>query len=216
MYHGSEECRKIIAKYDLYAEHDSKKRAYLKRHIVLTTYETLVRESPSRLQKIDWETVTLDEGHRIKDRNSKTFEKLMETSSMARWRLLLTGTPVQNNLEECFNLMQFLDIYKFGDVPALLEKFSDLTSEKLAELHEMLRKHILRRMKSEVMADRIPGKVEVVVPVQMSPLQRDVYRKILTKNFSVLRHAASSQHARKTTMNNLMVELRKTLNHPYL
>ena len=205
----------MIQQYDLFTREvqERSKRPYVKQHIVLTTYDMIIRD-PLVFQNIHWESLIVDEGHRLKDRKSKLFQKLADIKQVS-WKLLLTGTPLQNNIVECFNLMHFLDPIKFADLPGLEARYADLSKEKLAEIHELIRDHILRRTKAITLAGTIPDKVDVIVPVTMSPLQRDLYRKILTRNFAILR-SSPSKYAKRTSLTNVVMELRKLLNHPYL
>jgi SNF2 family DNA or RNA helicase len=186
----------------------------LKKHVVITTYDLILRDTDA-FEKTDWETVIVDEGHRLKSRQTKLYQ-ILSGFRRVWWKLLLTGTPMQNNMAECLNLLHFLDPHKFSNIEALTQKYSDITRDHVDELHDLLRPFILRRTKSEVLADKIPDKIDVLVPTQMTSLQRDMYKHILEKNFAVLKSLGSSRLANKTSLNNVVIEIRKLLNHPYL
>lgn len=91
----------------------------------------------------------------MKSDSSLLFRRLTQLN--ARHRILMTGTPLNNNIRELFNLMNFLDPEGWADLPALEEKYTDLTEELLAELHEKLKPYFLRRTKADVLT--LPPKV---------------------------------------------------------
>lgn len=110
--------------------------------------------------------------------------------------------------------MSFLDQEKFSDPKALELEYGALADKsKVEELHNQLRPHILRRTKDEVLKD-LPKKVEVIIPVQMSALQKELYKAVLTKNYEILNGGNKQSH--KASLLNIMMELRKCSNHPYL
>lgn len=126
-------------------------------------------------------------------------------------RILLTGTPLQNTLQELFMLMHFLDAAKFSGSLATASE-SDLGHEaQVAQLHEMLTPHVLRRVKKDVLK-QLPPKKELILRVELTPLQKEYYRRVLTHSFPVL--AAGSRGAPK--LKNVLMELRKCCNHPFL
>jgi len=107
-------------------------------------------------KKIRWAVLIVDEGHRLKNQKSALYEEL------GKWRVgkktLLTGTPLQNNMQELFNLLQFLDPSHNAD--KLHEEFSTLENQdQVKRLHEMIQPHILRRLKRDVLKGHIPEKV---------------------------------------------------------
>ena len=105
-------------------------------------------------------------------------------------------TPLNNNIRELFNLMNFLDPNEWKDLEALSKEYEELTDELVKDLHQKLKPYFLRRIKSEVL--QLPPKVcllrslsvtvltdtqnEVIVPISMAPLQKEIYRSILSKN----------------------------------
>uniref|UniRef100_A0A915K1V0 Helicase C-terminal domain-containing protein n=1 Tax=Romanomermis culicivorax TaxID=13658 RepID=A0A915K1V0_ROMCU len=128
-------------------------------------------------------------------------------------KTLLTGTPLQNNLEELFHLMNFLDPSKFNDMETFTREFTDISKEEQIEkLHVLLGSHMLRRLKSDVLKG-MPAKIELIVRVELSPLQKKYYKYVLTKNFDALNTKASGSHV---ALLNVMMDLKKCCNHPYL
>ena len=88
------------------------------------------------------------------------------------YKLLLTGTPLQNNLEELFHLLNFLSSARFNDLQKFLEEFADIgKEEQISRLHELLGPHLLRRLKADVLKN-MPSKSEFIVRVDLSPLQK--------------------------------------------
>jgi chromodomain-helicase-DNA-binding protein 4 len=130
--------------------------------------------------------------------------------------VVLTGTPLQNELPELFSLLHFLQIEPFArsaDFEEQVQQFSVWNQKgHIEKLHEKLRPHMLRRLKSEVLKS-IPPKSEYIVRVEMSPLQKQYYKGILTRNFKFLQHAA---RVGVGPLRNILVSLCKVCNHPYL
>ncbi|KAK9170964.1 Bromodomain/HAS/DEXDc/SNF2 domain containing protein [Cryptosporidium meleagridis] len=184
-------------------------------NICLTTFEMAIKEK-WRLQKISWKYCILDEAHRIKNEKSLLSEvvRLLKSKN----RLLITGTPLQNNLKELWSLLNFLmpNLFSSSEDFESLFDFSKLESDDqqkcvIKTLHQILRPFMLRRLKSDVERD-LPPKRELYVYVGLSKLQKKIYSELLTRNLDVLNSASSN----KTQMLNLLMQLRKTCNHPYL
>jgi chromodomain-helicase-DNA-binding protein 1 len=103
-------------------------------------------------------------------------------------KLLITGTPLQNSVEELWALLHFLDPVKFNSKDSFVEKYKNLSSfneTELANLHKELRPHILRRVIKDV-EKSLPPKIERILRVEMSPLQKQYYKWILERNFQNL------------------------------
>ncbi|KAG0234659.1 hypothetical protein BGX31_004482 [Mortierella sp. GBA43] len=212
-YCGPQNSRTVVRDYELFhrGTHD------LKCHVVVTTYEMIVNPADSSLfRKNSWECLVVDEGQRLKNENSMLFVKLNEL--VIESRVLLTGTPLQNNIRELFSLMNFLDPVKFSDVTELEKKYENLDKAAVEELHGLLKPFFLRRTKDEVLKD-LPPKSEVIVPVGMSALQKEIYKGILARNHKLLQsitNRGGTASTRKASLHNILMELRKCLNHPYL
>ncbi|MEQ2203579.1 hypothetical protein XENOCAPTIV_001016 [Xenoophorus captivus] len=88
------------------------------------------------------------------------------------YKLLLTGTPLQNNLEELFHLLNFLTPNRFNNLEGFLEEFADISKEdQIKKLHDLLGPHMLRRLKADVFKN-MPAKTELIVRVELSPMQK--------------------------------------------
>lgn len=114
----------------------------------------------------------------MKNDASLLFKKLKKLNAVHR--VLLTGTPLNNNLRELFNLLNFLDEPNFQDLKDLEARFVDLNENLVIELHEMLKPYILRRVKADVL--KLPPKIEIIVPISMTAPQRLLYKRILFKH----------------------------------
>lgn len=213
-YHGCAKARAIIRQYEWHAFYPNelnKKTASYKFNVLLTTYEMVLADS-SHLRGVPWEVLVVDEGHRLKNSGSKLFS-LLNTFSFQH-RVLLTGTPLQNNIGEMYNLLNFLQPSSFPSLSSFEEKFNDLTTaEKVEELKKLVAPHMLRRLKKDAMQN-IPPKTERMVPVDLSSIQAEYYRAMLTKNYQILRNIGKG--VAQQSMLNIVMQLRKVCNHPYL
>ncbi|XP_015124257.1 chromodomain-helicase-DNA-binding protein Mi-2 homolog isoform X4 [Diachasma alloeum] len=182
----------------------------IKFNVLLTSYELISIDSAC-LGSIDWAVLVVDEAHRLKSNQSKFF-RLLASYNIA-YKLLLTGTPLQNNLEELFHLLNFLCRDKFNDLSAFQNEFADISKEEqVKKLHEMLGPHMLRRLKADVLKN-MPSKSEFIVRVELSPMQKKYYKYILTRNFEALNPKGGGQ---QVSLLNIMMDLKKCCNHPYL
>lgn len=140
-------------------------------------------QDSTQLKSIKWEVLVVDEGHRLKNKDCKLFQLLypFETNH----RLVLTGTPLQNDLPELFALLKFLKVAPFEkEFDKQVEQFAVLNQkDQIERLHDQLRPYMLRRLKSDVLKN-IPPKSEYIVRVPMSPLQKQYYKAILAKNYT--------------------------------
>ncbi|KAI6008336.1 SNF2 family DNA-dependent ATPase [Pisolithus orientalis] len=223
-FYGEAKSRDVVIQYELF--HGSTKRgaANPKYHVLITTYETVTsnRDFAVVFRNIPrWEVLVVDEGQRLKSDTSLLFRKLNELNVVHR--VIMTGTPLNNNIRELFNLMNFLDPNQWNDLETLAKEYEVLNEDLVRQLHARLKPYFLRRIKSDVL--QLPPKNEVIVPVSMSPLQKEVYRSILSQNLQILSNlvrssSAAVQHGRslsiKANLNNLLMQLRKCLQHPYL
>lgn len=137
--------------------------------VVLSTYGLLVREEEC-LSQIDWNVVCLDEAHVIKNRNTKMSKAAMNLQSASR--LILTGTPLQNNLAELWNLFQFINPGLLGGYDNFVKKFilpieQGHSRERQQQLRRVITPFLLRRTKREVI-DELPAKEEVTRYVEMT------------------------------------------------
>jgi len=199
-----------------------------KYNAVLTTYEYIMKDKYA-LNKVTWQYIIVDEGHRMKNYKSK-FTQTLGTQFNSVYRLLLTGTPLQNNLSELWALLNFLlpkifnsceDFEKWFNQPFSSklpgEKNTELTEEQelliINRLHHILLPFLLRREKREVEKE-LPSKTEYVIKLQMSEWQKIVYQQI--KEQGLLAEDPSTGRLGKKALMNTMMQLRKICNHPYL
>uniref|UniRef100_A0A8B9LWN0 Chromodomain helicase DNA binding protein 4a n=1 Tax=Astyanax mexicanus TaxID=7994 RepID=A0A8B9LWN0_ASTMX len=187
-----------------------KKEASVKFHVLLTSYE-LITIDMAILGSIDWACLVVDEAHRLKNNQSKFFRVL--NNYPLQHKLLLTGTPLQNNLEELFHLLNFLTPERFSNLEGFLEEFADIAKEdQIKKLHDMLGPHMLRRLKADVFK-HMPSKTELIVRVELSPMQKKYYKFILTRNFEALNTRGGGN---QVSLLNVVMDLKKCCNHPYL
>jgi len=154
--------------------------------------------------KFNWEYIIIDEAHKIKNEDSQTSKRVRQLHS--KYRLLLTGTPLQNNLHELWSLMNFLlpEIFAssddFDDWFDLGSKSNALLSdqekekknnEMIKQLHKILRPFMLRRIKREVEKSLKP-KIEMHINVGITEMQKSIYRQLLKK--STIEKGNSTSH----------------------
>ncbi|KAL1320112.1 uncharacterized protein [Arachis hypogaea] len=194
-------------------------------NVLLTTYEYLMnKHDRPKLSKIHWHYIIIDEGHRIKNASCKLNADLKHYQSSHR--LLLTGTPLQNNLEELWALLNFLlpnifnsseDFSQWFNKPfesagdnspdeALLSEEENLLI--INRLHQVLRPFVLRRLKHKV-ENELPEKIERLVRCEAS-----AYQKLLMKR--VEENLGSIGTTKGRSVHNSVMELRNICNHPYL
>ncbi|TDL28199.1 hypothetical protein BD410DRAFT_739739 [Rickenella mellea] len=223
-FFGETKSREVTTKYELRHDHQEPGTTGDKFHVLITTYETVTNTKdfgPVLKHTPRWEVLVVDEGQRLKNDASLLFKRLNELNTIHR--IIMTGTPLNNNIRELFNLMNFLDPAEWNNLEALEVQYDKevLDEDRVKELHERLRPYFLRRVKADVLT--LPPKNEVIVPLSMAPLQKEVYKSILSNNINVLRsltQASSSglnkAAAKASTLNNMLMQLRKCLQHPYL
>ncbi|XP_072297015.1 chromodomain-helicase-DNA-binding protein 7 [Eucyclogobius newberryi] len=233
VYHGSQASRKTIQAYEMYyrdAQGKVIKGAY-RFHAVITTFEMILTDCPE-LRNVPWRCVVIDEAHRLKNRNCKLLEglKMMDMEH----KVLLTGTPLQNTVEELFSLLNFLEPERFPSEQTFMTEFGDLkTEEQVQKLQAILKPMMLRRLKEDVEKNLAP-KEETIIEVELTNIQKKYYRAILEKNFAFLAKGGAGAAAgaggggggggssgggggaNVPNLLNTMMELRKCCNHPYL
>ncbi|KAJ5246886.1 Chromodomain helicase hrp3 [Penicillium chermesinum] len=205
VYNGSEKARTVLRDYELMVDGNPKRPKF---HVLLTTYEYAMNDSPF-LGQFRWQFMAIDEAHRLKNRESQLYMKLSEWKCQAR--LLITGTPIQNNLAELSSLMDFLNPGVI-QVDVDMDLNSEAASQKLAALTDAIQPYMLRRTKSKVESD-LPPKTEKIIRVELSDVQLEYYKNILTKNYAALNDGAKGM---KQSLLNIMMELKKASNHPFM
>ncbi|GMM38334.1 RSC chromatin remodeling complex ATPase subunit [Saccharomycopsis crataegensis] len=221
VYKGTPNQRKLLA-------HDVRRGDF---QILLTTYEYIIKDK-SLLSKIRWAHMIIDEGHRMKNSQSK-LSFTLTTYYHTKNRLILTGTPLQNNLPELWALLNFVLPKIFNSQKTFDEWFNTPfansgSSEKLElseeenllvirRLHKVLRPFLLRRLKKDVEKD-LPDKVEKVVKCKFSGLQYALYQQMLRHNALFLGSSINNGTTKGGVkgLNNKIMQLRKICNHPYV
>jgi SWI/SNF-related matrix-associated actin-dependent regulator of chromatin subfamily A member 5 len=189
------------------------KTGKLRFDVLVTSYEGLLKEK-GKFSRIDWSYLVIDEAHRIKNEHS-SLSKVVRTMN-TQFRILITGTPLQNNLHELWALLNFLLPDIFGDAEQFDEWFS-LSDDGgkdnvIKKLHTVLRPFMLRRVKKDV-AGMLPPKKETKLYVGLTPMQQEWYKKVLQKQAFELNSLGGPDRVR---LLNVLMQLRKVCNHPYL
>lgn len=205
VYNGNQAARSIIKDYELLPDGSFRHPRF---HVLLTTYEYVLQDAPF-LSQIKWQFMAVDEAHRLKNRDSQLYDRLREFKAPAR--LLITGTPVQNNLGELSALFDFLNP-GVVNIDENMDLINEEASAKIAQLTEDIKPYMLRRTKQKVEKD-LPPKTEKIIRVELSDIQLEYYKNILTKNYAALNQGAKGQ---KQSLLNIMMELKKASNHPFM
>lgn len=215
-FHGNKEERQDIINSHLKPAINQEDRSW---DVVITTYEVVNLEK-GPLTKLAWRYLIIDEAHRLKNEASQFSQtvRLLNTQN----RLLLTGTPLQNNLHELWALLNFL----LPDVFASSEQFdewfnldvgdAEVKQRLISQLHKLLRPFMLRRLKADV-EKSLPPKTETILFTGMSSVQKQLYKQILMREIDTINTASTSNSQQtRTAILNIVMQLRKCCNHPYL
>ncbi|XP_014520987.1 protein CHROMATIN REMODELING 19 [Vigna radiata var. radiata] len=201
-------------------------------NVLLVCYSLYERHSAQQkddrkiLKRWRWSCVLMDEAHALKDKNSFRWKNLMSVARNANQRLMLTGTPLQNDLHELWSLLEFMmpDIFASEDVD--LKKLLNAEDRDLiGRMKSILGPFILRRLKSDVMQQLVP-KIQQVEYVIMERQQESAYKEAIEEYRAVsqARMAKCSELNSKNLLavlprrqiNNYFVQFRKIANHPLL
>ncbi|KAG4093180.1 SNF2 family N-terminal domain-containing protein [Neocallimastix lanati (nom. inval.)] len=213
VFHGKESSRNFIIANEFYYRNVRNEIIHniYKLDVLLTTYEMAIAAAP-QLQKVKWRVAVLDEAHRLKNKSSKVAETLKQFKM--EHRILLTGTPLQNSLDELWSLLNFLEPHRFNSESSFMEKYGKLNSaEDVERIQNLLKPIMLRRLKEDV-EQSIPLKEETVVEVTLTTVQKKYYRAILEKNLTWLKKGTKKNNM--PNLVNTMIELRKCCIHPFL
>lgn len=235
VYHGSQEDRQTIRSFEMAYARDRPQREvgfnqlYLKKcgpkkfskadspwmmDVLITTPEMLVTDDFVELTAIRWEVLIVDEAHRLKNFNSKLAVNLRDKRFSFQHKILLTGTPIQNSVEEFWSILCLIDEDKFGNAEEFMERYGDMKSkERVDELHDEIRPYILRRLKEDVETS-VPEKSEMLIEVELTIHQKKWYRALYEKNLKFLNRGKKKIDGPGLT--NLAMELRKCCNHLFL
>ncbi|KAL6521505.1 ATP-dependent DNA helicase ddm1 [Orobanche gracilis] len=198
--------------------------------IVITSYEVALMDARRQLRHYSWKYLVVDEGHRLKNSKCKLVKELKHLS--VENKLLLTGTPLQNNLAELWSLLNFIlpDIFSsHQEFESWFDFSGKLTNEALkeemeekrraqvvAKLHAILRPFLLRRLKVDV-EQMLPRKKEIILYATMTAHQKNFQDHLINRTLEGhLREKTCYAYGMKGKLNNMMVQLRKNCNHPDL
>jgi len=188
-------------------------------HVCITSYNLIIQDKVIFKRK-KWHYLILDEAHHIRNFKGQAWQTLLNFNT--EHRLLLTGTPLQNNVMELWSLMHFLMPHIFqshsefkdwfsNSIQGMVEGKQEMNKGLIERLHTILRPFILRRLKKEV-SEQLPSKQEHVVRVRLSKRQRFLYEDFISR--SDTRDTLASGNVFK--MINVVMQLRKVCNHPDL
>jgi ATP-dependent DNA helicase len=225
LYHGPKEERKEMRISKMPVDH-AKVMTF---PVVITSFEICMIDRP-HLEKYPWQYIILDEGHRIKNRNCKLVKELKSLPSTSR--LLLTGTPIQNTLEELWSLLNFCSPAIFDDLEVFESWFgfrnigretrvdevidTEQRQKVVTKLHAILRPFLLRRLKRDVLLT-VPPKREIVVYCGMSSIQKEYYEHVQKNTLRETLMGMGIEGAKDSSCSqNPAMQLRKVCNHPFL
>jgi hypothetical protein len=188
-------------------------------HICITSYKLVIQDHSS-FRRFKWQYLILDEAQHIKNFKSQRWQLLLNFTSAGR--LLLTGTPLQNNLMELWSLMHFLMPHVFeshrdfkewfsNPLTGMVEGNSEYNDNLIRRLHKVLRPFILRRLKNEV-EKQLPKKYAHVVKCPLSKRQRFLYDDFMSR--AKTKETLASGNL--LSVINVLMQLRKCCNHPNL
>ncbi|XP_077211102.1 SNF2 domain-containing protein / helicase domain-containing protein isoform X2 [Tasmannia lanceolata] len=213
---------KILTYFGSAKERKFKRQGWLKPncfHICITTYRLVIQDSKAFKRK-KWKYLILDEAHLIKNWKSQRWQTLLNFNS--KRRILLTGTPLQNDLMELWSLMHFLMPHIFqshqefkdwfsNPISGMVEGQEKVNKEVVDRLHNVLRPFILRRLKRDV-EKQLPSKFEHVIYCRLSRRQRNLYEDFIASSETQATLASANFFA----MISVIMQLRKVCNHPDL
>ncbi|ESO84241.1 hypothetical protein LOTGIDRAFT_61963, partial [Lottia gigantea] len=217
IYYGSQDERRVVRQQVLYSD-------TVEYNVILTTYNMATGsvEDRSLFKKMEFQYAVFDEGHMLKNMSSLRFQNLMRIR--AGRRLLLTGTPLQNNLVELMSLLCFVmpDIFS-GKTESLKKIFTMMTKvadeqgkfekEKIEQAKRIMKPFVLRRLKQDVLS-QMPAKEENVNYCEMIPAQQDIYDFLIqTFNAEIEK---KKEYLSKGGGASMFMQLRKAANHPLL
>ena len=210
-YYGGRVSQSLALEYELFPNGTKD----LKAHVVIMSYDSAKdSDTRSRFNRTKWAGLVVDEAQALKN-DENTLYKALNTLRIS-FKLLLTGTPLQNNKRELFNLVQFIDPAQNAEL--LDEQFASITSENLPQLHDLIRPYFLRRTKAEVLTF-LPPMAQIIVPVSMSVLQERLCKSIMERNPQLIRSVFVTSKLKSNergSLSNILMQLRKCLCHPFI
>lgn len=220
VYHDRQRVwRDVLREYEWYYEDRPHNADYLKFDVLVTTYDTLIGDFDV-INNVPFRVTVVDEAHRLRNQKGKLLECMKEISAKGtlqfgfQSRVLMSGTPLQNDLTELWTLLNFIEPFKFPDKDEFMAHFGNMANRSQVEaLQQQISPFMLRRVKEDVAKD-IPNKEETVIDVELTSIQKQYYRAIFEHNHAFLNMGASRSNAPK--LMNIQMELRKVCNHPCL
>ncbi|CAI9096837.1 OLC1v1033065C1 [Oldenlandia corymbosa var. corymbosa] len=201
-------------------------------NVILVCYSLFERRSAQQkderkvLKHFEWSCVLMDEAHALKDKSSYRWKNLKSVARKAKQRLMLTGTPLQNDLHELWSMLEFMlpDLFETGDVD-LRKLLNAEDRDLITRIKSILGPFILRRLKSDVM-QQLVQKIQKVEYVRMEKQQADAYREAID-NYRATCQARMSKLPDggvknmagilpRRQISNYFHEFRKIANHPLL
>ncbi|KAI0812088.1 PHD/FYVE-zinc-finger like domain-containing protein [Xylaria sp. FL0064] len=208
-YHGGKVAQDLAYRHELYPDGP---KSGMKAHVVIMSYEAAANVS-SAFYGVKWVGLIVDEGQRLKNEETTLYKSLQDMKIPCR--ILLTGTPLQNNKRELFNLLQFIDSKR--NAAELDERYAELTKDNLPELHSLIRPYFLRRTKAQVLKF-LPPMAQIILPVTMTVLQEKLSKSIMARNPELIKAIISRSKVKageRKSMSNILSDLRQCLCHPF-
>lgn len=210
-YHGGKEPQELAYKYELFPDNATSMKA----HVVIMSYDS-AQDPRTRVlfKSVDWAGLVVDEGQRLKNDQNLLYVALRDMK--IPFRLLLTGTPLQNNKRELFNLIQFID--ETQNALKMDMEFEVLDKQTLPKLHDKIRPYFLRRTKAGVLKF-LPPMAQIILPVTMTVIQEKLSKSIMAKNPELIKAIFANSKMNKKergSLNNILMQLRKCLCHPFI
>jgi SNF2 family DNA or RNA helicase len=185
--------------------------------LVVVTYDLMTRETELFEEK-DWATIILDEAQAIKNRSTKRSETAMNLKG--DFKMIMTGTPVENHLGELWNLFQFANPGLLGTINDFAERFI-IPIEKMnddsrrQQLRRLVQPFILRRRKNEVLKE-LPEKTEITLTVELSPEETAFYESLRRKAMDALVNSGKDGGEKHLMILAEITRLRRAACHPHL
>jgi chromodomain-helicase-DNA-binding protein 1 len=208
VYVGDAPSREVIRSFEFPLPGPATGRQF-KFDALITTYELALKDA-AILRNVKWSYLMVDEAHRLKNNESALYRELSQWNFKSK--LLVTGTPLQNNMRELWCLLHFLHPEKFPSAEEFEATYDTKEQAGVQRLHQALGPHLLRRVIKDV-EKSLPPKNERILRVPMTPLQKQYYKWILTRNFKELNKSSKGS---QVTLLNIIMDLKKCCNHPFL
>ncbi|CAG5131476.1 unnamed protein product, partial [Candidula unifasciata] len=216
VYYGSQEERRAV-RHSIFFQGEEF-------NVLLTTYNMATGGVEDRVlfKKFEFHYAVFDEGHMLKNMSSLRFQNLMKIA--AERRLLLTGTPLQNNLLELMSLLCFVmpEIFQgktdhLKKVFAMISRSEDkqksrFERDRIAQAKRIMRPFVLRRLKRDVL-QHLPKKVEHIVKCTLTPVQQELYDRLVAKYSQEI---GDNEETVTTGGVGIFMQFRKAANHPLL